>query len=75
MRTPSVPRTNISLFRIIPIHERLKMEFRTSAFNAFNNKIFPSPSTAFNTATFGQVTLGTQANGARVIELALRLLW
>lgn len=75
MRTPTVPRTNMSLFKIIPIHERLKMEFRASAFNAFNNKIYGSPSTTLTGATFGQVTLGTQANGARVGEFALRLLW
>ena len=75
MRTPTVPRTNISVFKIVPIHERLRAEFRASAFNAFNNKIYGSPSTALTGATFGQITLGTQANGARVGELALRLLW
>ena len=75
MRTPTVPRTNISLFKIIPIHERLKLEFRASAFNAFNNKIFGSPSTSLTGATFGQITLGSQANGARVGEFALRLMW
>jgi hypothetical protein len=51
------------------------MEFRASAFNAFNNKIYGSPNTTLTGATFGQVTLGTQSNGARVGELALRLLW
>jgi hypothetical protein len=75
MRTPTVPRTNFSMFKIIPIRERMKMEFRASAFNAFNNKIYGSPNTTLTGATFGQVTLGTQANGARVGELALRLLW
>jgi hypothetical protein len=75
MRSPTVPRTNLSLFKIVPIHERLHLEFRASAFNALNNKIYPSPSTSFNTATFGQVTLADQANGARVLEFALRLLW
>jgi hypothetical protein len=75
MRTPTVPRTNISLFKIIPIHERLKLEFRASAFNAFNNKIYGSPSTSLTGATFGQVTLGSQSNGARVGEFALRLMW
>jgi hypothetical protein len=75
MRTPTVPRTNISAFKIIPIHERLKLEFRASAFNAFNNKIYGAPSTSLTGATFGQTALGSQANGARVGELALRLLW
>ena len=75
MRTPTVPRTNLSLFKIIPIRERLHLEFRASAFNALNNKIHGSPNTTFNGATFGQVTLGSQANGARVGEFALRLLW
>jgi hypothetical protein len=75
MRTPTVPRTNISAFKIIPIRERLKMEFRMSAFSAFNNKIYGSPSTALTGATFGQITLGNQANGARACELGLRMLW
>jgi hypothetical protein len=38
-------------------------------------KIHGSPSTALTGATFGQVTLANQANGARVGDLALRLLW
>ncbi len=75
MRTATVPRTNISAFKIIPIRERLRMEFRASAFSAFNNKIYGNPSTSLTGATFGQITLGSQANGARNGELALRLLW
>jgi hypothetical protein len=75
MRTPTVPRTNMSLFKTIPLRERLRLEFRASAFNAFNNKIYGSPNVTLNGATFGQVTLGSQSNGARVGEFALRLLW
>ena len=65
----------MSLFKIIPIRERVKLEFRLDASNAVNNKIYGSPSTALTGATFGQVTLGSQANGARIGELALRLIW
>jgi len=65
----------MSLFKIIPIRERVKLEFRLDASNAVNNKIYGSPSTALTGATFGQVTLGSQDNGARIGELALRLIW
>ncbi len=75
LRSPVAPRVNMSLFKIIPIRERVKLEFRLDAYNAVNNKIYGSPSTTLTGATFGQVTLGSQANGARIGELALRLLW
>jgi len=75
MRASFLPRTNLSVFKIIPIRERIRLEFRASAFNAFNGKIYGSPNTTLTAATFGQVTLGSQANGPRAGELALRLHW
>ena len=76
IRNPWIPRLNVSLFKDIPIRERLRMQFRASAFNALNAKIYPIPDVNITDANFGQANpLGNQANGSRVGELALRLLW
>jgi hypothetical protein len=75
MRSPSTVRTNMSLFKTIPIRDRLQAEFRGNFFNAFNNKLYGSPNTTLTSALFGQVATNTQVNTARTIELALRIMW
>jgi hypothetical protein len=75
LRSPSTSRTNISLFKTFPIKDRLRLQFRANAFNAFNNKLYGSPNAVLTNALFGQVATNTQINAARTIEVALRLSW
>jgi hypothetical protein len=64
--------TNLSMFKNFPIWERVKMEFRAEAFNAFNTPEFGDPNTTATSSLFGIVP-NTQANDPRAIQMALRL--
>jgi hypothetical protein len=76
--------TDFAVRREIPIHERLKLQFRAEAFNVFNHANFGTINTTFGNAQFGQATqtlstsLGVlsplyQAGGPRSVQLALRM--
>ena len=60
-----------SLFRNIPIKERLRLQFRAEFFNVFNHPNFGNPSTTFNTSSFGSITGTTTDN--RDIQFGLKL--
>jgi hypothetical protein len=75
VRGPGTNNFDLSLFKVIAIHERLRMQFRAEAFNAFNHTRFfiqnaSAPTTAFGNALFGQYTV---AADPRLIQLALKL--
>jgi hypothetical protein len=80
---PGIQETDLSVFKHIPITERVNMQFRAEFFNAFNHPNFANPSAniAFP-GSFGKVTntlspiLGTGSGGPgdpREIQLALKL--
>jgi hypothetical protein len=71
LRSPTMANWDISIFKNFVIYERFKAQFRAEALNAFNTPFFRSPTTAFGSGSFGQVT--TQGNFPRFIDLALRL--
>ena len=73
MRGPGLAQWDMSLFKNIPIHERLSAQFRFEALNAFNTPYFGGPNNAFGTAAFGRIT--SQVNIARQLQLALKLIW
>src|SRR5205814_195929 len=75
LRAPTVPRTNISLFKTIPLREHMKLEFRAQAYNAFNNKIYGTPNMSLTSAAFGSIVKGFQVNGSRSMEMAARLMF
>lgn len=70
LRGPGIASTDISLFKNIPIRERLKGQFRFEALNAFNTPQFANPSTSFGSGSFGKIT--AQTNLARELQMALR---
>ena len=80
---PGIQTTDLSLFKMFRITERLQLQFRAEFFNAFNHPNFQSPNAniAFP-GSFGKVTntlspiLGTGSGGPgdpREIQLALKL--
>ncbi len=82
---PGIQDTDLSLFKHIPITERVNMQFRAEFFNAFNHPNFANPNAniAFP-GSFGKITntlspiLGTGSGGPgdpREIQLALKLLF
>jgi hypothetical protein len=70
---PGTADFGISLFKNTQFRERWKLQFRAEAFNAFNRVQFGNLATNITLSTFGQIT--TQANLARDIQLALKLMF
>ncbi len=65
---------NCSILKNFPIYERVKLQFRTEFFNAFNHATFDNP----NVGTASAANFGTSTgvvNLERHIQMALRLSW
>ncbi len=73
LRGPSAFGLDLSVFKNIPIRERLHMEFRAEAFNILNHPIFDIPNTVIGSATAGVIP--DQINRPRDIQLAVKLLF
>jgi carboxypeptidase family protein len=88
LRAPNYFDQDLGLAKTFPIYaEKVNLKFRADAFNAFNHPSFVSPAeNGFNgldqqditSSTFGQISYTAQApgnlnNGARVLQLSLRL--
>jgi hypothetical protein len=71
LRGPTQANWDISIFKNIPVKERLKAQFRAEALNAFNTPYFYSPNTNLSSGTFGQIN--GQANFARQLQMAIRV--
>lgn len=77
-RGPSVFVTNFSLFKAVPISERVTGQLRMECFNLFNHPNFNLPNMTFvpgatgfsSSSTFGRIT---SASDPRVYQLALKL--
>jgi hypothetical protein len=67
---PGLATWDLSLFKAIPIRERLNAEFRFEMLNAFNTPEFSNPNTAFGSNAFGKIT--SQVNLGRELQMALR---
>lgn len=70
LRTPGAANWDMSLFKNIPIHESMALDFRVEAFNIFNRVQFGSPNSSLGNAQFGQIT--SQYNNPRILQLAGR---
>jgi hypothetical protein len=62
---------DVSLRRIFPIHESVKLTFQADAFNVFNQVMFGAPATNITSANFGKIT--SQSNGPRSLQLSARV--
>jgi hypothetical protein len=71
LRGPGLTNTDLGLSRVIPIRERLNIEFRAEAFNLFNTAQFGLPNATLGTATAGVIT--TTVNPQRELQFALRV--
>ena len=74
VRIPGKKSLNAMIEKQIPIHEQIKLEFRTELFNATNSVDFGGPNGSITSAAFGTVAL-TQTNTPRVVQFALRLVF
>jgi hypothetical protein len=73
IRNDGIKNFDMSLFKQFKPLERLAVQFRVEALNAFNTPRFGSPSTGVTSTTFGQIT--SQANSPRQLQFGLKLLW
>ncbi len=73
LRGPGVKNFDISVFKNVPVNERVRVQLRAEAFNAFNRAKFGNPGTNINTATFGRIA--SQQNSPRGIQMALKVLF
>lgn len=62
---------DLSVRRIFPIHESIKVAFQADAFNVFNLVTFSAPATNITSSNFGRIT--SQANAPRSLQLSARI--
>ena len=70
LRGAGINKWDISLVKLVPITERIKLNLRAEFYNAFNTTQFASPNTTVTSTSFGRVT---SASYSRVIQLAGRI--
>jgi hypothetical protein len=73
IRNDGVRSFDLSLFKQFAPTEKMRVQFRVEALNAFNTPRFGSPTTSVTSNTFGQIT--SQANSPRQLQFGLKLLW
>jgi len=79
LRYPGIANCDLSLFKVIPIREKIQAQFRAEAFNVTNTAHFittgggsPFSSTNVSSGSFMQIT---SASGERQFRFGLRLQW
>ena len=73
LRAPGPANIDFSVFKNIPIHERIHLQFRAESFNSLNHPEFGIPNTAIGAATAGVIS--AQNNLPRDIQFALKLIY
>jgi len=71
VRQDGAANVDLSMIKDTAITERVKLQFRFEAFNAFNRPEFDAPNLTVTNAGFGKIT--NQPNLPRGIQMALRL--
>jgi hypothetical protein len=75
VRLPAYNNLDVSLAKYFPIHDRLRLQFRLEAINAFNHPWFEGiQSVDVTSSNFGKLT-ATQSNLPRYLKLGLNLQW
>jgi hypothetical protein len=69
VRGPGLARTDLSVFKNIPLSGTHRLQFRLEAFNVFNQVRFGQPGTQIGTANFGRIT---SADDGRIVQLAVK---
>ena len=64
---------DLSVIKNFQVLERVAVQFRAEALNAFNTPRFSGPNTSVTSSTFGVIT--SQANAPRQIQLGLKVLF
>ena len=70
IRDAPISSTDLSLERDFPIHERMQLQFRAEAFNAWNHTQFQQFGNTASTPTFG---IWNSARAGRILQFGLKL--
>ncbi len=73
LRADGIRNFDLSLFKEFRPLEKMQIQFRLEALNAFNTPQFAGPNTSVTSTAFGQVT--AQANAPRQLQFGLKFLW
>lgn len=73
LRGPGAVQLDMSLFKEIPVRERMHLQFRAEVFNILNHPQFDNPNTVIGSPQAGVIS--DQVNSPRDIQLALKLLF
>ena len=73
LRGPGRINFDASLFKDIPLTERVKFQFRTEFFNLFDTPAFNNPNGTFMTSSFGNI--GSTAANNREIQFAGKIIF
>jgi len=71
LRSDRSKNLDLSLFKLFPITERTKLEFRFEMFNATNTPVWGVPDVNISDAAFGHIS--STANKARQLQFGLKL--
>jgi outer membrane receptor protein involved in Fe transport len=73
IRSDGVRNFDLSVFKDFVIVERVRLQFRAEALNAFNTPRFGGPNTSVTSSSFGVIS--SQANAPRQMQFGLKLLF
>jgi hypothetical protein len=73
LRAPGAVNLDLSMYKDIPLYERLRIQFRAEAFNILNHPQFDVPNTVIGSTQAGIIS--AQVNRPRDIQFALKLLF
>ena len=71
LRGPGSFNQDLSLRRVFPVGDRLRLAIGVDAFNVFNTVVFGGIATDITSASFGRVS--AQANTPRAVQLKARI--
>ena len=71
IRDPWNKNLDLSLFRTIPLYDRVALTLRLETFNLTNSVVFGRPNTTLNSTNFGVIT--STANNPRQLQLAAKI--
>jgi hypothetical protein len=74
VRSDGINNFDLSMFKVFPIREALKLQFRMEAYNAMNHAQFANPNMTPTAAEFGTIK-GEAGNGPRQVAFGAKLLF
>ena len=73
IRGPHLSNLDFSVFRIFPVTERVRLEFRAELYNITNTPHFANPAGNVSAGTFGIISGTLSGYGNRQVQLGLRI--